>query len=84
MHLHLVVSRLNGYYAGLLAPGSFSDICFCFFSFSDRTNQNQKVHSTINENKGIAKGEKKAFLRDIRKEIDKLDYNLGDKEELIV
>ena len=58
MHLHLVVSRLHGYYAEvpvLLAPDSFSNfISVFFFSFSDRPTQNQKTNSAINGKKRMA------------------------------
>ena len=53
MYLHLVVSKLHGYYAevpGLLAPDSSSNFILGLF-FSDRPTQNQKTNSEINENK---------------------------------
>ena len=45
--------QTHGSVPGLLAPDSFSNFIFpfFFFSFSDRPNQNQKTHSTINEKK---------------------------------
>ena len=54
MHLHLVVSRLHGYYAevpGLLPPDSFSNFISVFFFFLFRPTDPKSEHAFGNKRK---------------------------------
>ena len=83
LYQHLVVFKLDGYYAevpGLLAPDNFPILFLFFFSFSDRPTQNQKTHSTINEKKGdgLITGSNSSM------QTDKMDDGKGSRAHVFI